>query len=242
MCPSGASCDAGICNLACEDACGGCCDGDTCVSTDEQGPQGCGIDGNSCEACPEGFACNEGECISTACAASCDGCCDGDTCLDGDASGACGAGGATCQACGTNLSCGDAGCEPDDMALWDVSVIEGVVPLTDADGDAWDSFGGLPDPYVTMSVIGQSGETAAIDNELFPEWNELVLTAVNTVQIEGGLEISVVDSDSIFDETIGTCLLNTADPVFDASSVISCETEEGFELWELTITIAPSAG
>ena len=241
-CPSGATCEDGTCVLACEDVCGGCCDGETCIEIDDQSAVGCGVNGASCEGCPDGFACEAGECISTACAASCDGCCDGDTCLDGDDPGACGVDGATCDACGSNLTCGATGCEPDPMAMWDITVVDGIVPLTDADGDAWDSFNGLPEPYVVLTVVGASGETAYIDDELFPEWNEVVLSGVNSVQLEGGLEVAVMDSDLGFDTTIGECLLLPNADFYNGETVWTCEDAEGYQLWQLTLSVAPSAG
>ncbi|MGH1344230.1 MAG: C2 domain-containing protein [Nannocystales bacterium] len=239
-CPDGASCDGGICDLPCEDSCEGCCDGESCVEAGDQSDAECGVDGASCLGCEEGFECSAGECVSTACTATCDGCCDGATCLDGDAADECGVGGATCQSCGTNLSCGDTGCEPDPMALWDVRVFNGTVALTDADGDAWDSFNGLPDPYVSMEVVGNSGETAVIMDELFPEWDEVVLVGVNSVQLEGGLTVSVVDSDIGFDTTIATCVDDQVD--YNVVMYWSCSDAEGYELFTLSAIITPSAG
>lgn len=154
--------------------------------------------------------------------------------------GECGADGASCQVCGANLTCGDSGCEPDPMALWDVTVVEGTIALTDANGDAWDSFNGLPDPYVTMEVVGADGETEVIDDDIFPVWNETILVGVNSVQLEGGLEISVFDSDTAFDDTIATCVFNEI--IYNTELVGSCSTKDDFQLWSITFSIFPSAG
>ncbi|MBV1858252.1 MAG: hypothetical protein KUG77_07560, partial [Nannocystaceae bacterium] len=239
-CPDGATCDGGVCDLPCADTCGGCCDGETCVETDDQSAAECGVQGTSCETCAGGFECGEGECISTECAGSCEGCCDGETCLEGDVGSDCGAGGATCESCGTNLTCGDSGCEPDPEALWDITVTDGTVALTDSDGDAWDSFNGLPDPYVSMEVVGDTGETAVIQDELFPEWDETILVGVSSTQLEGGLELSVMDDDFGFDTTMGTCLLYEV--LYNVEGVATCSTEDGFELWSIAFIITPSAG
>lgn len=239
-CPDGATCDGGVCDLPCEDTCDGCCDGETCVEADDQSATECGVEGASCVGCEDGFECSAGECISTACAGSCDGCCDGETCLDGDALSECGVDGATCQSCGANLTCGDSGCEPDPMALWDVTVLDGTIALTDANGDAWDSFNGLPDPYVTMEVVGDDGETEVIDNSIFPVWNETILVGVNSTQLEGGLEISVLDSDAAFDDTIATCVASNI--FYNATVEATCSNEDDFELWSISFSVLPSAG
>ena len=77
------------------------------------------------------------------------------------------------------------------MALWNIRVIDGVVALADEDGDAWDSFNGRPDPYVTVEVVGLSGETEVADDTVFPAWDEIVLEEVNTVQLQGEVEFAV---------------------------------------------------
>ncbi len=126
------------------------------------------------------------------------------------------------------------------MALWDITALDGTVALTDPDGDAWDSFNGLPEPYVAMEVVGSSGETEAIDDTVFPVWNEVVLVGVNSVQLEGGLEVSVYDSDLALDDLIGTCVVDEIS--YNAEVTWTCSTEEDYELWTVTATITPSAG
>ncbi len=239
-CPDGATCDSGVCDLPCEDSCGGCCEGDTCIELDDQDADGCGADGGACQGCSAGFECDGGECFSTACAASCDGCCDGDTCLDGTSDDECGAGGSTCDSCGVNQTCGDSGCEADPMAEWDVIAVDGMVAVVDENGDAWDSFNGLPDPYVTLEVVGMSGESAFDSDTEFPVWNETVLTAVTSTQLEAGLEASVVDSDLGFDTTMATCDI-PADMLYNATTSWSC-TIDDFEFWTITLTVQPTAG
>lgn len=237
-CPNNASCDAGVCNLACQDSCDGCCDGNTCVDFGELSEDNCGVGGDACQPCGNGFECIGGECVSTACIATCGGCCEGDQCLGGDDQSSCGADGATCQACGANTVCGEAGCEPDPMALWNIRILDGVVALTNEDGDSWDAFNGLPDPYVSVEVVGLSGETEVVDGELFPVWDEIVLEEVNTVQLQGEVEFTVWDSDALFDENMATCTLSIEDDMFGGTFDLTCSNaKSGFEFWTITFSI-----
>jgi len=126
------------------------------------------------------------------------------------------------------------------MALWDIAVVDGIVALTDADGDAWDSFNGLPDPYVTMEVVGSYGETLVSHDTVFPVWDETVLVGVNSTQLEGGLDVSVVDSDLVFDTTIATCVPD--DIPYNSVVTWSCSTEDDYELWSVTASVMPSEG
>ncbi len=238
-CPSDATCDAGICNLSCADSCDGCCDGETCVELDTLSDQSCGTGGAVCETCGSGFECIDGECLSTACIATCDGCCDGSECLGGGSEDACGSDGMSCQQCGLHTVCEASGCVPDPMALWDIVIHDGVIALTDVDGYAWDSFNGLPDPYVTVEVVGMYGETDYVDDTVFPTWEQTVLTGVTTVQLQGDVQFSVVDSDIGFDTTLATCTVSIEDDMFGDSFSLTC-SDGDYDLWQVTFSIDPA--
>ncbi len=212
---------------------------DTCVEVGDQSVAECGVGADACVECGGGLECVAGECISTECAESCDGCCNGDECLDGDITAACGSDGSSCQACGAGTSCEATGCAPDPMALWDVVVVDGEVAIADMDGDAWDSFNGLPDPYVTIEVVGASGETEVIDDSLFPSWDETVLSGVTSTQLQQGGEIAVVDSDIGFDSTMASCNFAISDQEFGTTFDAECSTED-YVAWTLTLSILPA--
>jgi hypothetical protein len=237
-CPQNATCNGGVCNLSCADSCDGCCDGQTCIDFDEISVENCGSNGDVCQPCGNGFECIDGECLSTACIATCAGCCDGDECLPGGVATACGSDGASCQECGLNTVCEASGCVPDPMALWDIRIIDGTVALADEDGDAWDSFNNLPDPYVVVEVVGMSGETAVQMDTVFPVWDEVVLEGVNTVQLQGDVEFAVRDSDIGFDTTIATCTITIEDDMFGGAFDLTCSNAEtDFEFWTITFAI-----
>lgn len=120
---------------------------------------------------------------------------------------------------------------------------QAVIAPTDPNGNTWDSFNGLPDPYAVMSVPGQSGETAVIDDELFPEWNEVVLTNVTTTQLQAGLELGVRDSDFGFDTTLGgsTAVLEITDADFNEVLLIT-GTLDDVDVYTIFIGIEPAAG
>ncbi len=240
-CPDGSTCDAGVCDLPCEDTCEGCCEGETCIEFDAQLANTCGLGGAVCVACGVDFDCVEGACISPSCAQECDGCCSGAMCLEGNTSDACGAAGASCRACDQNSTCEAEGCVPDPMAPWDVSVIDGVIALTDPDGDPWDSFNGLPDPYVILEVVGASGETALEQDTIFPAWNAVVLEAVSTTQLQGGLTIEVWDSDLGLDTLLGSCSGDTL-PLGGTGTVTCTAGADDTEVWSVTLSIEPSVG
>ncbi len=238
-CPEGSSCDAGVCNLPCEDTCDGCCEGETCVEFDTQSGSTCGLEGAVCVSCGVDFDCVAGSCISLTCAQECDGCCNGAMCLDGDQAKACGSDGVACEACGPNSTCEADGCVPDPMALWDVTVVDGVIALTDPEGTPWDSFNGLPDPYAVVEVVGATGETEVQDDTIFPVWDAVVLEAVSTTQLQGGLTIEVSDSDIGLDTSLGECSGETV-PLGGSGTVTCTVGDEDYETWSVTLSIEPS--
>ena len=94
--------------------------------------------------CLRGPTCTEGACRE---GAVCD--LDG-TCRDGSELGACGSSGAACMACGTGQLCERGSCIIDGASRWKIRVLDALVPTTKTSGEAWDGFGGAPDPAVIV--------------------------------------------------------------------------------------------
>ena len=133
--------------------------------------------------------------------------------------------------------CVSAACKPELDALWDVTIHQGVIAPTD-DGEAWDPFNGLPDPYVVVSVGGMTGQSSVFEDELFPSWDELLLSNVTTLQLQDNLEIEVFDSDFGFDQLI--CGGVVESPNFGETTIVGC-SNNGEQAWSLAFSITPAA-
>jgi hypothetical protein len=230
-CPAGATCASGECVLPCSDQCRGCCDGAGQCRTGDA-PAECGIGGGSCEACADGEICSGGTCV---------GCCSGDTCLAGDSSTACGTGGVACEDCGTHRTCGDGGCVVSETSRWDVVAIDGVVPEQDGAGEAWDPWGGLPDPFVRMSVTDDPEtivrDSVVVSDTTTPSWLDPVLTDVPARALEPGIQISVFDDDYDYNDPMGQCLVEVTEEHFDDTPFeVRCEDGVG---WTISLRIRP---
>jgi len=233
---TGGTCAMGFCTTACNpETCLTCCDSaGSCVdgASDAQ----CGRLGEACVTCGGGETCVPsvfdaadraigGSCVDSSCTATCAGCCNGSTCETGDEPTACGVTGGLCDVCDAGFTCDPLGtCIPDPTSRWDILVIRGIVPVTDSSGDPWDSFGGLPDPYVEVTVrdpdtmMDTTDVTTTQDNTTTPVWNEAVLTGVAARDILEHFDLTIFDDDIIDSTTIGSCLplhggLFTGDPI-----------------------------
>jgi hypothetical protein len=102
-----------------------------------------------------------------------------------------------------------------------VYLIDAAVPPTDPSGSSWDLFGGLPDPYVIVSIpdTGQSARSATIDNTLSPVWDAAVLLGVTAQSLTSGSGISY----AMFDEDIGS----PDDPIGNCSGVVATSDLDG---------------
>ncbi|MBL4683296.1 MAG: hypothetical protein JKY37_01810 [Nannocystaceae bacterium] len=240
QCPSGSVCDEGACALPCETTCDGCCaDSGKCIGAEEQSADGCGLGASLCVLCDVGLDCVGGVCISATCANTCAGCCDGDACLAGDADLQCGIDGGGCIECGAGTTCEPEGCVADPMALWDLTLLDGEVNPADPMGDAWDLFQGLPDPYVTINIIGAPVESEFVDNTVFPVWDEVVAQDVTTVQLTAELTFTVWDSDFGLDSAMAACTASIPAEALGSFYELDCVVD-GFEAWSLSFAITPS--
>ncbi|MEM6992802.1 MAG: C2 domain-containing protein [Myxococcota bacterium] len=239
-CPEGSVCEEGACALPCEATCDGCCaESGKCIGADEQSADGCGMEAAACEICGVGLDCVGGGCVSATCLNTCPGCCVGDMCMDGTEQSQCGSGGDACFSCSDGTTCEPEGCVPDPMALWDLTLLSGEVSLTDPNGEPWDAFNGLPDPFVTIDLIGAPVSSSVADDTVFPVWDELVAEGVTTVQLMDELTFTVVDDDVAFDNTIGACAATIPVEQFGSFYDLDCVVDD-FEAWSLSFEITPS--
>ena len=103
---------------------------------------------------------------------------------------------------------------------WTLSVETGVVVNTDVDGDSWDGFNGLPDPFVEATVGATTASSAPATDALAPAWNEPLLTTTAS-EFLGGISFRYMDSDVALDDTICevTVTLTPEHPAFDGGVV-----------------------
>lgn len=85
-------------------------------------------------------------------------------------------------------------CGAPPVNLWRVTVTSGTVAERDGSGAAWDPFGGLPEPFVCLTVAGNTKCTQSIRDTLMPAWNETVLVA-SSEALRGGMTIQYWDAD-----------------------------------------------
>ena len=94
---------------------------------------------------------------------------------------------------------------PRAQARWDFVVLSGTVPGTTRDGASWDAFGGLPDPYVCVSIFSAPDDCAVwANNTSTPVWNAKVWTNVTSDEI-GFQHWELWDDDGIGDDVMGGC-------------------------------------
>lgn len=183
--------------------------------------------------------------------ATCAGCCSGTTCLGGGSTTACGTGGSMCLDCGPSWMCSGGGCVVDPASRWNVLVLDLEMSGTKLNGDAWDAFGGAPDPYVLISAGTGAGQQVARTTTVqdAPAGGDLGYRAafnqhlpnVRADAIKAELRFDVFDEDVSSDDFVGACGgPGLPDSAFGSGpQVLNCErnaatSNAGFQLrWEL---------
>ncbi len=245
-CADGEGCDGiGECvAIVCDDTnCAGCCTANgECISTQVQNVFECGKDGNACGTCSdEAIECVSGVCIEDQpCLEFCtEGCCTAQgQCIQYGEQDSATCGMETCASCTGDDSCLEGMCTPDQA--WTITVNSAIVSAVDENGSAWDTFSGLPDPYVTGALTDDfivDWATATIDNTLTPNWDEEEDSYLESDLITQGLEFNVLDSDFASFETIGNCVMTItlADLMNGTKTLATC----GDLVTNLVIDFAP---
>jgi C2 domain len=91
-------------------------------------------------------------------------------------------------------------------ATFDLLIVEAEVPAAKSSGLAWDPFGGLPDPYVEVTLGGgaYTGKTSTQSDTTTPAFNEKLLVNIAADAI-GVATIKMLDGDLLADDWIGDC-------------------------------------
>jgi len=184
--------------------------------------------------------------LPSSCGAStCGGCCSGATCLGGNSASACGAAGAACLDCGPGHLCSSGGCVVDPASRWNIVVESVSVNAQTASGEAWDAFGGAPDPVVNVYVgtqTGYVGSTPAAADVFAATFDARVATDQRAEAMQTYLAFEVMDEDTSAHDRVGRCAYSgtlSDAPFTGASQTVDCERspaddQAGFELrWHL---------
>lgn len=183
-------------------------------------------------------------------AANCAGCCSGTTCLGGNSVSACGTGGTMCLDCGPSRLCNGGACVVDPASRWNVFVLDLEMSSTKLTGEAWDAFGGAPDPYVVIGAgaggARQTFRTATVQDARagglgYQATFNQQLSNVRADAIKSELRFDVFDEDVSSDDFVGACVYRgLADGAFGTGpQTLNCERDAasqnaGFRLrWEL---------
>ncbi len=197
-------------------SCAGCCLGGVCVAGTAE--DACGVGGTTCDACGGSERCTAGACepLVTRCDSStCSGCCSGSTCLGGSSSTACGSAGRMCVDCGPDRLCRSGACALDPASRWDLRVVDLTVRTTNTLGEAWDTLGGAPDPFVQATAGTNVGRTATRSDVFTATYNQTVLSNVRADALAPMLRFDVFDEDVSSNDFVGACVYtNLSDATF----------------------------
>lgn len=115
--------------------------------------------------------------------------------------------GGTCGSCSAGYECTASGvCDLNPSAQWIITVTNGSMETTGADGD-WDFGGGAPDPFVCLTLNGSRRCTAAPADTFNPTWNT-DFPATTAGLLRAGIMVEILDEDA-----------TTHDPVCVAGTV-----------------------
>lgn len=119
-----------------------------------------------------------------------------------------GGGGLPCGgACAPGFTCSANICSLDPSRLWLFTLTTGTVTEKHPDGDSWDTFGGLPDPQVCLTINGDRRCSSVKQDTLMPSWYE-TFPAQTATGLLGGIKVEYVDSDvSANDPICGTAVV-----------------------------------
>ena len=100
-------------------------------------------------------------------------------------------------------------------------MVSAVIPSLNKAGGAWDTFGGLPDPYAraysAFSGVSHSGATTFVADTLTPQWGTVVLAQVPARELLNSFSVELMDDDYDFDDTIGGCAIKLDASMFDGA-------------------------
>lgn len=133
--------------------------------------------------------------------------------------------GSCVMGCKPGFKCSAGSCSLDPSGMWVLTVTSGKVATQSPAGEAWDAFGGAPDPFVCLTIGTARNCTRTQQDTFQPVWNERFPAATATALLSG-VTASLVDEDLSSNDPIcgpnvvpvkeGNFLLGQWTPVCDA--------------------------
>jgi hypothetical protein len=107
-----------------------------------------------------------------------------------------------CDSCELWERCSENACVFNPASQWDLVVVDGVVSTHDSSGSTWDALGGLPDPFVCLTVNGITKCTVPRQDTTNPSWNSTLFHGVGAGSLIGGMYFELYDEDVTSDDTM----------------------------------------
>ena len=105
---------------------------------------------------------------------------------------------AVCGACRSFEVCTASGrCGVDRDRTWVLGVADAIIESTKQSGEAWDAFGGAPDPFVTIG----GGRTPTVRDSFHPVWNVGERFLAGQL-MDQGVTVQVWDEDAAENDAI----------------------------------------
>src|SRR5262249_40312361 len=131
--------------------------------------------------------------------------------------------------CEAGFTCQSSTCVLDATGSWVITVTNGHVSEKKADGSSWDVPGGLPDPYVCLTINGSRKCTRPAPHPLQPSWTSS-LPAPTAPPLQSGVGVEYRDEDLADDDVIctGNQAISTASFVSGTWGITCSNTASGF--------------
>lgn len=108
----------------------------------------------------------------------------------------------TCGNCSAGFICGGSGlCELNPTGTWVITATSGWVGEKTPDGSSWDTWGGLPDPLVCLTINQRRTCTQAAQDTTSPAWNTPFPAATATA-LQAGITVEYLDKDLASNDVI----------------------------------------
>lgn len=150
---------------------------------------------------------------------------------------------ATCSptnpsSCGGETICINQQCVPAFGRNYVFTVTNGTFTQNDETGATWDAAGGLPDPFVVLTINGAAYMTTANQDTLTPSWN----FATPPVLIPGGsvVLIEAYDEDLTVDDLGWACQANPLTADFLRGGGLSCSGTGPLAAARVNVAVRPN--